>query len=450
MKAQKDLQNSKKSAVTNNDVASLKAARDQRKIVQKQQNLSQNSESFSENNKIAQLQEMAHDQSSAKGEVVQQKANKTGLPNQLKSGIESLSGYSMDDVKVHYNSSKPAQLQAHAFAQGTNIHLASGQEKHLPHEAWHVVQQKQGRVAATKQLKSAVNINDDPHLEREADVMGFKALQMQAYRNSYGEKLKPKLGASNPSNRPILQGMFYEYNPHGDPIFHYGPVIHMMWAEKLNDQGVQEMDGGYGVWVRKFTQAHTEQLLRMAPQIQQIVHNMDAGMQHIQAVVGDQHAAIHNLQQAQHLAQAYAQELENSLKKFAGFVLVGIGLGAGVAALANYFLSLPAIPWQAKAAIDAAGLIYGAYVSYRWMKSDLLPKLSKAILVPANTGMWALTIYTIVSELLAGSGFNSVHIAAMPFAITIELILLHIKRKAEEMMRAPAEDDHLLGARQNV
>ncbi|MGB0839829.1 MAG: DUF4157 domain-containing protein, partial [Chitinophagales bacterium] len=72
-------------------------------------------------------------------------SNNTGLPDNLKSGIESLSGYSMDDVKVHYNSDKPAQLQAHAYAQGTDIHLGSGQEQHLPHEAWHVVQQKQER-----------------------------------------------------------------------------------------------------------------------------------------------------------------------------------------------------------------------------------------------------------------------------------------------------------------
>ncbi|MBQ4820690.1 DUF4157 domain-containing protein [Aquimarina sp. MMG016] len=106
-----------------------------------------------------------------------QRKNNTGLPDNLKSGIENLSGYSMDDVKVHYNSSKPAQLQAHAYAQGTDIHLAPGQEKHLPHEAWHVVQQKQGRVQPTRQLKSKVNINDDVGLEKEADVMGARALQ---------------------------------------------------------------------------------------------------------------------------------------------------------------------------------------------------------------------------------------------------------------------------------
>lgn len=107
---------------------------------------------------------------------IQKKVNKTGLPDNLKSGIENLSGYSMDDVRVHYNSDKPAQLQAHAYAQGTDIHIASGQEKYLPHEAWHVVQQKQGRVKPTMQMKGNLNINDDAGLEKEADVMGEKAI----------------------------------------------------------------------------------------------------------------------------------------------------------------------------------------------------------------------------------------------------------------------------------
>ena len=106
---------------------------------------------------------------------IQKKGNNTGLPDNLKSGIENLSGVGMDDVKVHYNSDKPANLQAHAFAQGTDIHVSPGQEKHLPHEAWHVVQQKQGRVKPTMQMKGNVNVNDDQGLEKEADVMGAKA-----------------------------------------------------------------------------------------------------------------------------------------------------------------------------------------------------------------------------------------------------------------------------------
>ena len=85
----------------------------------------------------------------------------------------------MDDVSVHYNSPKPAQIQAHAYAQGTDIHLASGQEKHLPHEAWHLVQQKQGRVKPTLQMQTGTPVNDDPQLEKEADVMGRKANAVQ-------------------------------------------------------------------------------------------------------------------------------------------------------------------------------------------------------------------------------------------------------------------------------
>jgi hypothetical protein len=103
------------------------------------------------------------------------KANNTGLPDGLKSGIESLSGISMDPVRVHYNSSQPAQLNALAYAQGTDIHVAPGQEQHLPHEAWHVVQQAQGRVQPTMQMREGVPVNDDQGLEREADVMGAKA-----------------------------------------------------------------------------------------------------------------------------------------------------------------------------------------------------------------------------------------------------------------------------------
>ena len=127
----------------------------------------------------AQLQSIVTKHTAQQENPIQKKANNTGLPDTLKTGIESLSGYAMDDVKVHYNSDKPAQLHAHAYAQGTDIHLASGQEKHLPHEAWHVVQQKQGRVKPTMQMKAKVNINDDEGLEKEADVMGAKAMQLK-------------------------------------------------------------------------------------------------------------------------------------------------------------------------------------------------------------------------------------------------------------------------------
>jgi len=108
----------------------------------------------------------------------------------------------MDDVRVHYNSDKPAQLQAHAYAQGTEIHLAPGQEKHLAHEAWHVVQQMQGRVKPTMQMKGDVNVNDDAGLEKEADVMGEKAIQNNS--KTYQENILTGRNSDNLVQRKII------------------------------------------------------------------------------------------------------------------------------------------------------------------------------------------------------------------------------------------------------
>ena len=109
---------------------------------------------------------------------LEKKENLTGMPDNLKEGIESLSGFFMDDVRVHYNSSKPATVQALAYTQGTDIHVAPGQEKHLPHEAWHVAQQMAGRVSPTTNINE-MPVNDNAELEHEADVMGEKAVMQR-------------------------------------------------------------------------------------------------------------------------------------------------------------------------------------------------------------------------------------------------------------------------------
>lgn len=102
-------------------------------------------------------------------------ARQGGLPPTLQSGIEALSGVDMSDVQVHHNSSDAGKVNALAYAQGNQIHLGPGQEKHLPHEAWHVVQQKLGRVQATGNVPDGRALNDDPTLEAEADRMGAQA-----------------------------------------------------------------------------------------------------------------------------------------------------------------------------------------------------------------------------------------------------------------------------------
>jgi hypothetical protein len=136
--------------------------------------------------KLAQLSAPVQRAEDARAQQVEQAApNHTGLPDGLKAGVESLSGMSMDHVKVHYNSSRPAQLNALAYAQGSDIHLGPGQERHLPHEAWHVVQQAQGRVKPTMQMKGGTPVNDDAGLEAEADAMGAQAVSAGPTRGAH-------------------------------------------------------------------------------------------------------------------------------------------------------------------------------------------------------------------------------------------------------------------------
>lgn len=87
----------------------------------------------------------------------------------MKSFFESSYGFSLNDVKVHYSSEKPAQLQALAYAQGNKVYVAPGQERHLPHELMHVIQQKEGMVKPDKVIYG-VTVNTSRQLEHEADA----------------------------------------------------------------------------------------------------------------------------------------------------------------------------------------------------------------------------------------------------------------------------------------
>jgi hypothetical protein len=373
-------------------------------------------------------------------QVIQQKNNHTGLPDQLKSGVENLSGISMDDVKVHYNSPQPAQLNAHAYAQGTDIHIATGQEKHLPHEAWHVVQQKQGRVKPTLQMKGKVTINDDAGLEKEADVMGSKAAQLQVVDKTGLNKSRGNSiinhGSTNRSG--VIQGMFYEWNPDGETedkkhIWHYGHVIGALWEKKMADDR-QVSYNGYGVWLRKGTQAHLSQLLQANEHVASVMSNVRAGYQQITDRIGSREHVVDELQMLREATKRYVTELGLALKTYAGTTVIGVPLLVGAAAVAQHFLSLPGVPIGIKAAIDIAGVLYGGFVTYRWMKSDILPVWARIGLAGGNTAIWATTIYGLTQEALNGQMFNSVHIAALPLAITIEIVLRKIMKKVETMV----------------
>jgi hypothetical protein len=173
-------------------------------------------------------EETNEDESSASDKKMN---NNTGLPNNLKTGVENLSGISLDDVNVHYNSEKPADLQALAYAQGTDIHLAPGQEEHLPHELGHVVQQKEGDVKPNSELMSQseeIPMNNDAQLEKEADLMGDQALKTSSNTDENTSKapvntLKKEIPL-NPSKELAVQRVEDPYaectedeNPDYDP-----------------------------------------------------------------------------------------------------------------------------------------------------------------------------------------------------------------------------------------
>ena len=65
----------------------------------------------------------------------------TALPEPLKTNMEQMGKVKLDDVKVIKDTPQPTQMGMKAQAYNNQIHLASGQEQYLPHEAWHIVQQ---------------------------------------------------------------------------------------------------------------------------------------------------------------------------------------------------------------------------------------------------------------------------------------------------------------------
>jgi hypothetical protein len=108
---------------------------------------------------VSQLLAKVHKQAPLDNNSLQKKENSTSLPVNLNAGNANLSGYSMEDMKNHGNCDKPAQFIAAGYEKGTAIHLASGQDKSLPHKAWHVRPQKPARESPIKQRLKKMNNN---------------------------------------------------------------------------------------------------------------------------------------------------------------------------------------------------------------------------------------------------------------------------------------------------
>lgn len=106
------------------------------------------------------------------------------MPEHVQNKMETAFGTDFSNVKINVGQEAPS-IGALAFTKGENIYFAPGQynpdtpdgQKLLGHELTHVVQQRKGKVEANTQI-NGLPVNNELHLEREADQMGEKAARL--------------------------------------------------------------------------------------------------------------------------------------------------------------------------------------------------------------------------------------------------------------------------------
>lgn len=169
----------------------------------------------------------------------------TGIPAAMKTQFEHMSGLSLNDVRIHYHSGKPAQLQALAYTQGSDVYVAPGQERHLGHELGHIIQQRLSRVPATARLGS-VPLNDDPALEAQADHYAHVAAQggtlplqsQQLPDSGAGGGVVQRCGLFNPDLYSYYdssdEGMSFLFKPHNYASAYHAEISY--WANALIQQ----------------------------------------------------------------------------------------------------------------------------------------------------------------------------------------------------------------------
>ncbi len=239
--------------------------------------------------------------------------NSTGMPDQLKAGLEHMSGMDLSEVRVHRNSSKPSQVQALAYTQGANIYLGPGQERHLPHEGWHVVQQREGRVRPTMQMAGA-SINDDAGLEREADTMGQRtmdAVKTTAVLNSGTE------GQNRSSSKQ-----------HGDVVVQFGgkdkakreevdPEEATPTAEEIFDEGKRMLEQTFRPITRFFDM--TSKGIATGD-ISTLPKGQEARSEYLRNKLPE-HEKVKQAQKEARAKERVARELETELENFEGTFL---------------------------------------------------------------------------------------------------------------------------------
>ena len=111
--------------------------------------------------------------------------DKTGLPDDVRQGMEEAIGGNFSSVQFVTESKKAEEVGALAFTQGKNVEFAPGQFKPdttaglelIGHELTHVDQQDKGTVEPTMEIGEML-VNDDKSKETEADDKGKAAARL--------------------------------------------------------------------------------------------------------------------------------------------------------------------------------------------------------------------------------------------------------------------------------
>ncbi len=130
--------------------------------------------------------------------------------------MESSFNTNFSNINIKKDSKQATDVGALAFTQGNNVHFAPGQFKPqtkkgqelIGHEFAHVVQQREGKVKANKQI-GKFPINDNKDLEKQADEQGKKAAD---------GVLQKKHNKATLSNNKVIQAWKPDFNKEGDVV----------------------------------------------------------------------------------------------------------------------------------------------------------------------------------------------------------------------------------------
>lgn len=155
------------------------------------------------------------------------------MPGALRARMEGSFGADFSSVRIHQGD-QASKLGALAYAQGDDLHFAPGQyqpDTHggqalIGHELAHVVQQRDGRVAAPAQAKGAPVVADHG-LEAEADRAGQAAAR--------GEPARISSGGAAGAAMPELVGI---------PIQCFGSQEHQSLGDTATGTASYDVGGG--------------------------------------------------------------------------------------------------------------------------------------------------------------------------------------------------------------